>query len=596
MKPAGKKQEIDDEKIDAEREEDRQRPGTAVSSSIKSEHDVQDTIEPVMLGEPLGHIDTRRSTRRAQSRASSARSRALSVVPRSKRRGLFAKLTLVPEIAYPPDYKNSTKWFLTGIIALATAAAPLGSTIVYRKSLGKSWLHPELTRIAALPVLVKEFNTSETVTNLSVALYMISMAIFPLWWSSFSEEFGRRSIYLISFTLFVIFSVLSAISKNITMLIVFRMCAGGASASAHSTGAGSIADLFEVFERGKAMSLFYLGPLLGPLIAPIVGGALTQEIGWQATMWFLAIYGLVVLLMVLFFLPETLQRKPESTLPTTETQGLSRMRTMDSAKVKTKNFAKSARHFLIDPLGVLLYLRFPPVLITVLLAAIAFGSLYVVNIAIQQKFSRDPYNFGQLSIGLMYIPSGLGYICGSLFGGRWIDKIMAREARKAGRYDDNGKLIYLPEDRMRENAWVMTTIYPLALLMFGWVLRYGLHPVVPCLALFFFGISSMLVFVRQCPPLAASLANRFLQSVATTMLTELIRKRSSSGVAINNFVRNTLSCIGAIVAAPWINAINVGWVFTILCICCLIISYVSIILLRKNATKWRKTMDEALAQ
>ncbi|EWZ37285.1 major facilitator superfamily domain-containing protein [Fusarium oxysporum f. sp. albedinis] len=563
MKPAGKRQEIDDEKIDIEREEDGQRPGTAASSSIKSEHDVQDTIEPVVLGEPLGHIDTRRSTKRAQSRASSARSRALSVVPRSKRRGLFAKLTLVPEIAYPPDYKNSTKWFLTGIIALATAAAPLGSTIVY----------------PALPVLVKEFNTSETVTNLSVALYMISMAIFPLWWSSFSEEFGRRSIYLISFALFLIFSVLSAISKNITMLIVFRMCAGGASASAHSTGAGSIADLFEVFERGKAMSLFYLGPLLGPLIAPIVGGALTQEIGWQATMWFLAIYGLVVLLMILFFLPETLQRKPEATLPTAETQGLSRMRTMDSAKVKTKNFAKSARHFLIDPLGVLLYLRFPPVLITVLLAAIAFGSLYVVNIAIQQKFSRDPYNFGQLSIGLMYIPSGLGYICGSLFGGRWIDKIMAREARKAGRYDEDGKLIYLPEDRMRENAWVMTTIYPLALLMFGWVLRYGLHPVVPCLALFFFGISSMLVF-----------------SVATTMLTELIRKRSSSGVAINNFVRNTLSCIGAIVAAPWINAINVGWVFTILCICCLIISYVSIILLRKNATKWRKTMDEALAQ
>ena len=80
------------------------------------------------------------------------------------------------------------------------------------------------------------------------------------------------------------------------------------------------------------------------------------------------------------------------------------------------------------------------------------------------------------------------------------------------------------------------------------------------------------------------------------MLTELIRKRSSSGVAVNNFARNTLSCIGDIVAAPWIEAIDVGWVFTILCICCLIISYISIYLLRKNATKWRKTMDEALGQ
>jgi hypothetical protein len=248
------------------------------------------------------------------------------------------------------------------------------------------------------------------------------------------------------------------------------------------------------------------------MIAPVVGGALTQEIGWQATMWFLAIYGLVVLLMILFFLPETLQRKPETTLPIADTQELSRIRTMDSAKVKTKRLAKATRRYLIDPLGVLLYLRFPPVLITVLLAAIAFGSLYVVNIAIQQKFSHDPYNFGQLSIGLMYIPSGLGYIVGSLFGGRWIDKIMAREARKAGRYDENGKLIYLPEDRMRENAWVMTTIYPLALLMFGWVLKYGLHPVVPCLALFFFGVSSMLVFVSKHPPSRLHTTNMMFSS------------------------------------------------------------------------------------
>ncbi|KAM5352486.1 hypothetical protein ACJ41O_005209 [Fusarium nematophilum] len=578
------KDETQDEKIDLERdgldEKDiDRRPGTAGSASSRSGsshthqshaesiHDEdEDAIEPVTLGESLGHIDTRRSAKRAQSRASSTRSRALSIVPRSKRRGLFGSLTVVPEISYPPDYKNSTKWGLTFIVALATAAAPLGSTIVY----------------PALPVLAREFDASETITNLSVALYMISMAIFPLWWSSFSEEFGRRSIYLISFALFVVFSILSAISTNITMLIVFRMLAGGASASAHATGAGSIADLFEVFERGRAMGVFYLGPLLGPLLAPVIGGVLTQEIGWQATMWFLAIYGLVVFLLILFFLPETLRRRrPEEVLPTSSqtqgTQGLERMRTIDSARVKTKRLAKSARRFLVDPLGVVLFLRFPAVFITVLIAAVAFGSLYIVNIAVQQKFSRDPYNYGQLVIGLLYIPSGMGYVFGSLFGGRWIDRIMAREARKANRYDDRGKLIYLPEDRMRENAWIVVTTYPLALLMFGWTLRYGLHTAVPCIALFFFGISSMLIF-----------------SAATTMLTEFFNKKSSVGPAINNLFRNSLACIGAIVAAPWIHAIDVGWVFTIVCVMCMVISYLGIWLLRKNATKWRSSMDEAL--
>lgn len=126
----------DKEKTDLERQDNHPRPATVRSDSSRSsntEYNNQDVIEPVVIGEALGHIDTRRSAHRTQSRVSSTRSRALSVVPRSKRRGLFGSLTLVPEIANPPDYKSSTKWSLVFIVALATAAAPLGSTIMYRE-------------------------------------------------------------------------------------------------------------------------------------------------------------------------------------------------------------------------------------------------------------------------------------------------------------------------------------------------------------------------------------------------------------------------------------------------------------------------------
>lgn len=101
--------------------------------------------------------------------------------------------------------------------------------------------------------MAKEFHTTETITNLTVALYMLSMSIFPLWWSAFSETLGRRTIYLVSFTLFVVFSILSAVSTSISMLIVMRILGGGAAASVQSVGAGTIADLWEPFERGKAM-------------------------------------------------------------------------------------------------------------------------------------------------------------------------------------------------------------------------------------------------------------------------------------------------------------------------------------------------------
>ena len=120
---------------------------------------------------------------------------------------------------------------------------------------------------------------------------MLSMSIFPLWWSAFSETFGRRSIYLISFSLFLVFGVLAAISTSIGMLVVFRLLSGGAAASVQAVGAGTIADIWEVRERGRAMGMFYLGPLCGPLFAPIIGGALAQRWGWRSTQWFLAIYG-----------------------------------------------------------------------------------------------------------------------------------------------------------------------------------------------------------------------------------------------------------------------------------------------------------------
>lgn len=157
---------------------------------------------------------------------------------------------------------------------------------------------------ASLLQISEDLHTSPTVTNLSAAFYMLSMAIFPLWWSSFSETLGRRTIYLVSFVLFLLWNILAAVSVNISMLIVMRILGGGAAASVQAVGAGTIADIWEPRERGKAMGIFYLGPLMGPLLAPIIGGALAERFGWRSTLWFLAAYGGVLLIFLFFMLPE----------------------------------------------------------------------------------------------------------------------------------------------------------------------------------------------------------------------------------------------------------------------------------------------------
>ena len=313
---------------------------------------------------------------------------------------------------------------------------------------------------------------------------MLSMAIFPLWWSSFSERLGRRTIYLTSFALFVLFNCLCAISDSIGMLIVMRMLSGGASASVQAVGAGTIADLWEVRERGRAMGIFYLGPLCGPLLAPIIGGVLAQRWGWRSTMWFSAAYGAVTLIFVLVSLPETLVlQKP--VIPPVEddedaavTRALSRVSTQQMAKATTR-WLKTLKVVFIDPLKIILYLQYIPVLLSVYYASIAFGSLYVLNVSVENSFGRAPYNYKTIIVGLLYIPNSLGYFASSLVGGRWMDSIMQREAKKANRYDEKGRLVFRPEDRMRENAWLGALLYPAALIWYGWTVENGVFWLVP---------------------------------------------------------------------------------------------------------------------
>jgi multidrug resistance protein len=492
------------------------------------------------------------------------------IIPRTQRRGLLARFTLIPEVENSYHYTRRTKWFITFIVAFCAMAAPMGSAIVM----------PVLHEISIV------FNATHTVTNMSVAVYMLSMSIFPLWWSSFSERLGRRTIYITSFILFVVFAILSAVSNSITMLIVVRTLSGGAAASVQAVGAGSIADIWEVKERGRAMGIFYLGPLCGPLFAPIIGGALGEGLGWRSTQWFLVIYGSCTLIFIIFALPETLPRKERSQQPLEPSPddseksprpNLQRTSTRASTVQKTKSFLTHMRQIFIDPLKILAWLQYPPVALTVYYASITFGALYILNISIQSTFSSAPYNYSTLIVGLLYIPNSAGYLLASLFGGRWIDAIMHREARKAGRFDDHGKLIFRPEDRMKENAWIAAVLYPTALILYGWTAQYHIHIAVPMVANFFFGIGSMLIF-----------------ALVNTMLTEFMPKRAASGIALNNFVRNIFSFTGAVVADPAIKGVGNGWLMTILGIWSLVTGCAALWAMRTWGGKWRVKMVEAL--
>jgi multidrug resistance protein len=382
--------------------------------------------------------------------------------------------------------------------------------------------------------------------------------------SEYSESFGRRSIYLVSFTFFVLFSAIGAVSVNISMLIVFRTLMGGAAASVQAVGAGTIADIWEPRERGKAMGIFMLGPLAGPGIAPIIGGALTQAFGWRSTQWFLAIFGGVEILLILFCLPETLRRKPVGL----EKEG-------PKAKSTVGGFLKKC----VEPLQILGMMRHPAIFVAIYAAGLSFGVVFVGYISLQAVFPYPPYNFTETTLGVLYLAPTIGYAISSVLGGRWLDHIMVREAKKAGRLGADGKPKYLPEDRMKENMWVGAVLYPACFIWYGWSADKGLHWAMAAVALILFGVFGMIIY-----------------GAIATALTEFTPNRTSSGLALNNFVRNILSCVAAVATQPLIDAMGVGWTITMVSLFALITIIPTLAALGLRSADWRVTMDKKLNQ
>ncbi|KAL9086637.1 MAG: hypothetical protein Q9159_004046 [Coniocarpon cinnabarinum] len=408
--------------------------------------------------------------------------------------------------------------------------------------------------------------------NLSTAFYMLSMSIFPLWWSSFSETSGRRAVYIISFSTSIIWNVLAAESSSIGMLIAMRILSGGSAAAVQAVGAGTVADIWEPCRRGRAMGLFYLGPLMGPLLAPIIGGGLTDAFGWRSTQWFQAAYGVLIFLLILCFLPETHAPTSHLQSDTSSAQTIfprSRHISQDASACQTRKDPHLLYRLFIEPLTILAYLRRPAVSLTVYYASVVFGSLWYLNISVQKTFSHAPYNFSASLVGCLYIFNAVGYILASLLGGSWVDRIMVRKARKAGRYDEKGKLVCRPEDRVGENIWIAAFSMPVALLWYGWCADFKVHWAACMVSGFFFGVGSLLVF-----------------NTATTMLTEFVPGKPSNGVALNNFVRNMFSFVGAFTAEPLINSIGNGWTFTAIAL--LVLGSVgSVVAIKRWGEAWR---------
>jgi MFS family permease len=89
-----------------------------------------------------------------------------------------------------------------------------------------------------------EFHSNnELIEGFVVSVYVLGFAFGPLIVAPLSEMYGRMPIYHICSALYLVFTIICAVSVNMDMLIVFRFLAGSVGAAPLALGGGTIADV-----------------------------------------------------------------------------------------------------------------------------------------------------------------------------------------------------------------------------------------------------------------------------------------------------------------------------------------------------------------
>ncbi|KAL3466174.1 major facilitator superfamily domain-containing protein [Aspergillus heterothallicus] len=412
--------------------------------------------------------------------------------------------------ANPRNWPMHKKWahiVILSILALITNMAP-------------TMCAPGIQDIAAdLDI------TSSTVSTLAITLYVLGLAIGPMFMSPLSEIYGRVPVYHTASLVFVAFVIGSALSRTAAQFMVFRFISGCAGGTPMALGGGTIADITTIEQRATSMALFSMGPLAGPVLGPLIGGFLAAGKGWRWTFWLLSILGGFFGSAAVLIMRET---HPKVIL---ERKAAALRHTTGNYKLQSKlAHSLSPRQVLLQVLirPVMLLFLSPILLVISLYVALVFGVMYLLFTTFTSVFEGQ-YGFSTSTSGLVYL--GLG---ASLIGSMVLFNIM------------NGRMQPTdpprPENRLVPMIW-FSPFVGLGLFVYGWTAYYRVHWIVPIIGTCLMGFGAFFVITP---------AQLYLIDVFGS-------QGAASALGANNLLRYASSTFLPLAGPSMYRALNYGW-------------------------------------
>ncbi|KAF9481300.1 MFS general substrate transporter [Pholiota conissans] len=354
------------------------------------------------------------------------------------------------------------------------------------------------TFVPSIPQIAKDLNSTPAIVSLAVSSSILAASLGSLIGATYSGFYGRKPIYLIGTPLLFAGSVGAAAAQSVPQLIFWRVIQSLGASPGLAVGSGVIGDIYKLEERGRALGIFFSAVLAGPALAPLVGGFAAHYFSWRLLQLWLGFVGLIVLVIVIFFFPETFHPGE---------------RGIDKAD---RDSLPKWRPVLLNPLKPLWMLRSPNLLAVTLAGFTTLLTDYVLLVPLAFTIGKKYGISNEAVIGACFLPAGLGNMIGAPLAGYIADQTVIRCRKQRG-----GE--WYPEDRLRATYIGSLFLVPMTTLCSGLLTHYvsgRIGLILNLVCIFFNGIGV-----------------DFVLSPSAAYVVDLMHARSAEAMAANNGFR-----------------------------------------------------------
>ena len=155
--------------------------------------------------------------------------------------------------------------------------------------------------LPTLPSLAEVFHSTPSLVQMGLSMSMLGLAVGQVFFGPISDKYGRRRVLIVSMVLFALSTMMCIFSPDIETFNLCRFLQGLGGSGGLVLSCSVATDCYSGRELAKMLAIIGAVNGIAPVCAPVVGGLVSESIGWQGIFWILFGIGVVLFFMCLVF-------------------------------------------------------------------------------------------------------------------------------------------------------------------------------------------------------------------------------------------------------------------------------------------------------